>query len=469
MGGLNMAMQQWSRMKDALDSRLASPVFTASEIYQMALPLILDGLSIMFINMLITALISSAGEASVAAVNLVSPVFTLAICLLNGICAGGAVAVTRSCGSGDTARTEQAAWQILCLTFLAGGLMSLILILFPRPILTALYAGAEAEVLEKAAAYMGQGSFSLIVFSIYSGVFCILRGLGESKKCLYLTVIINASYLLFSVLFLNVLRMDIQGSALALILARTMGALAAVAFLLLPRDLPIRMTRPGSFSWNKTTLRTILNVSIPYSLEQMFLYGGNIVMTVIAVPLGTNAIAANSIASSLFGVVTAAASAAGNLGITVAGRCIGAGEKEHAYRYGIKMVAFAELLLLVAAAVIYPALPLLLEHLYPAVPAVQAEVLRLLRHVLIPMLLFWPVSNVIPCILRAGQDAVFPSVLSMASMWGVRIGCGYLLAFPMEQGLKGLWAAMWLEWAVRTAVLSVRFLHRKWLEKDTGI
>lgn len=54
-------------------------------------------------------------------------------------------------------------------------------------------------------------------------------------------------------------------------------------------------------------------------------------------------------------------------------------------------------------------------------------------------------------------------------MWGVRIGCGYLLAFPMEQGLKGLWAAMWLEWAVRTAVLSVRFLHRKWLAKDTGL
>ena len=36
----------------------------------MTLPLILDSLSIMFINMLITALISSAGESSIAAVNL---------------------------------------------------------------------------------------------------------------------------------------------------------------------------------------------------------------------------------------------------------------------------------------------------------------------------------------------------------------------------------------------------------------
>ena len=458
-----MTPKRWN--KDGLDRLLASPVFTARQIRQMALPLVLDGLSIMFINMLITALISSAGEASVAAVNLVSPIFTLAVCLLNGICAGGTVAVTQNYGSGDAARTEKAAGQILWLTFLSGGAVGLLLILFPGPILTSLYAGAEPEVLAKAASYMARGSISLIIFTVYSGIFCILRGLGESKKCLYLTIIINVAYLLFSVLFLNVLQMDILGSALALILARTAGSLAAVAFLFLPQNLPIHMTFRAIFSFDKPILASILDVSIPFGLEQIFLYGGNIVVTAIAVPLGTSAIAVNSIATSLFGVVTAAALAAGNLGVTVTGRCIGAGEKKHAYRYGMMMVIFAEVLLLVSAAVFYPLFPLMLEHLYTAAPAVRAGTLRLLRNILIPALLFWPVSNVIPAILRSGHDTVFPSALSLASMWGVRVAWGYVLAFPLGLGLDGLWIAMWSEWAVRTVVLSLRFCRKKWLDK----
>lgn len=61
-----------------------SHVFTRRQLASMTLPFILDSLSIMLISMLITALISSAGESSVAAVNLVSPIFTLIVCLMNG-------------------------------------------------------------------------------------------------------------------------------------------------------------------------------------------------------------------------------------------------------------------------------------------------------------------------------------------------------------------------------------------------
>lgn len=452
---------------ERLDRLLSSPVFTARQICQMALPLVLDGLSIMFINMLITALISSAGEASVAAVNLAAPVFTLAVCLLNGICAGGTVAVTQNFGSGSIAKTEKAAGQLLWLTFLCGGAMGLVLMLFPRPILTLLYAGAEPEVLSKAVSYMAGGSVSLIIFTIYTGIFGVLRGLGESRKCLYLTIIINISYLLFSILFLNVLQMDIQGSALALILARSVGSLAAVLFILLPKDLPIRITPRAIFSFDRAILSGILDVSISFGLEQIFLYGGNIAVTAMAVPLGTSAMAANSIATSLFGVLTAAALAAGNLGVTVAGRCIGAGEKKHAYRYGVEMVIFAVLLLAVSALIFYPLYPLMLAHLYSAANAVQSEVLRLLQQILIPTLLFWPVSNVIPSILRSGHDTVFPSALSLASMWGVRVAWGYVLAFPIGLGLDGLWIAMWSEWAVRTVILLIRFCRKKWLEKGT--
>ena len=78
-----------------LDRTLSSSVFSWRQITDLIVPGVLDSLSIMFINMLITALISSAGETSVAAVNLVSPILTMVVCLLNGISAGGTVAAAK--------------------------------------------------------------------------------------------------------------------------------------------------------------------------------------------------------------------------------------------------------------------------------------------------------------------------------------------------------------------------------------
>ena len=440
------------------------PVFTRGQLARMTFPFILDSLSIMLINMLITALISSAGEASVAAVNLVSPIFTLIICLMNGISAGGTVEVAQSYGSRDLERTALAAGHILWMTFLSGTLLSLLLILFPRPILTALYPQAEPEVLEKAVSYMVKGSFSLIIFTVYTGVFCILRGLGASGKCLCLTIVINVAYLLFSILFLNILQLDILGSALAQILARALGSVCAVAFLLWPNGLPIRMTRQKLFCFRREIAASILRVSVPFGLEQIFLYGGNLVISAITVPLGTAAITANAIASSLQGVITAAGLAAGNLAVTVVGQCIGRGAYKDAKRYGYGSILLALVLLALSSAVCYPLLPVMLSKLYTTTPAMEQTVLSLLHRLLVPMLLFWPVSNIAPYVLRAAHDTVFPSVLSLVSMWGVRIGCGYLLCFRLGLGLEGLWCAMWAEWAVRTLALSIRMLRGHWLK-----
>lgn len=463
-----MARSVFHRIGDWLDRQWRSPLFTTRQLYSLTVPFILDSLSIMFINMLITALISSSGETSVAAVNLVTPLFSLAVCLINGIAAGGTVAVTQSFGMLDLERTRKVAGHVLWLIFLIGTALCIPFILFPRATLSLLYRQADPSVMEKAVRYMVPGSFSVVIFTVYTGIFCVLRGLGESKKCLLLTIIINVAYLLFSVLFINVLRMDVQGSAAALLCARALGTLAALACLFLPRDLPIRLSPRDILSCRRDILSPILEVALPFGLEQVLLYGGNIVITVLLVPLGTAAVTANAVATSLFGMVTAAANAAGTLAMTVVGRCVGAGQYRSAFTYGYKITALAFFLLAAGCLLLYPMFPFLLDHLYHVAPPLRAEALRLLRDILIPALLFWSMSTILPNVFRAAHDTVFPSVLGTLTMWSVRIGLGWLLAFPMGLGLSGLWISMWAEWAVRTSFLGIRYFHSHWLEKASS-
>lgn len=429
----------------------------------MLIPIILDALSINLINMLITALIGQGGESSVAAVNLVWPIISLIICLFNSVAAAGTVLVARAWGMGGGEQISRAAGHILWMIFLAGSVCCMPFVLYARPAILLFYPAVEAAVLEKAAVYLSGCAFSILIFTIYTGVFCILRGLGESRRCLALTVIINVSYLLFSVLFINVLEMDIHGSVLALVLARVLGSAAGIVLLFFWAP-PVRLRLRELFCFDPALIRSVFQISVPFCVEQIFASGGSLVMTMFMAPLGTAAIAAHAVASSLLSVTNSAAQAAGTLAVTVVGRCTGAGRPEEARRYGQGMNWLARVLIACASAVVYPLMPLLLR-LYNPSPEAYRMALWLMVLTLPSLLLFWPLSNTLPNTLRAAGDTVFPSVLSLAAMWSVRVALGYWLTVPLGLGLLGVWGSMWIEWGVRALCLRLRFSQGKWLRK----
>lgn len=439
---------------------LPDSVFSTREIMHMLTPIILDSLSIMCINMLIVALIGRSGESSVAAVNLVSPITTLITCLFNSISAAGTVIVAQVWGRSGKDKVSSAAGHILWLIFATGAVCCVPFMLFPRPVIQLFYPSAEAVVLEKAVGYLAGCSLSILIFTVYQGVFCILRGLGESNRCLVLTIIINVSYLLFSFLFINVLEMDIQGSVSALILARVLGSASGVLFLFVWEP-PVKIHLRDMFSLDGPLLRSIFHISTPFCIEQLFASGGSLVMTMFMAPLGTTAIAAHAVANSLMGVIHGAGMAGGTLAVTVVGRCMGAGEVEAARRYGAGMNWITRILAAIAMIIIYPLLPLLLR-LYNPSPEAYSTALRLLVWTAPALLLFWPLSNTLPNTLRAAGDTVFPSVLSLAAMWTIRVALGYWMTIPMGLGIMGVWGSMWIEWGIRALCLKLRFSHGKW-------
>ena len=83
-----------------LTRTLSGSVFTWQEILNLIIPGVLDAMSITFIGVLITALISKNGETSVAATSLVGPINNLVVCLFSGISSGGTVIVAQCCGRG---------------------------------------------------------------------------------------------------------------------------------------------------------------------------------------------------------------------------------------------------------------------------------------------------------------------------------------------------------------------------------
>lgn len=454
------------KINQLMDSKFSSTMFTCKEILHMLFPLILDNFFINAIGMLTTSMISSAGQASVSAVSLIGPVTTLVLCLLNAIAAGGTVVVAQAKGQGNTGKIHSASAHTLSATVLFSLVICIPLTICSSSAVQLLYGSAEPLVIEKSVTYLAGVSVSLIVYAIYAAVFAIFRGLGENKICLYLTVAINLSYFLFSYLFINLLELDIMGTVWALILARLFGALVALYYLFLSQKKLLAMKCKELLCFRADILKAMLQISIPFGLEQVFLYGGTILVQMYMVGLGTAAIAANAIGTSLLTIAYAAPQAVGNLATTVIGQCIGAGQKELAKWYGKKMLHLSNALIVLSLIIFIPFMNILTGLFHPE-PDTIPLILRLMWIAILPMPFFWSMSNIMPCTLRSAGDAAYSSVVSLITMWVVRVGGGYLAAIILGFGIEGAWICMSLEWVVRTFLFHIRFKGDKWLNQKT--
>ena len=187
----------------------------------MLVPLILDQFFVSVINLLTTAMISSSSQESVSAVSLVSPSYMMIYAIYSAISSGGTVIIAQYKGHGDASKMKKAAGQIVFATVSTALVFSFILIIFARPLITWMFADADPLIIEKATQYLIGCAISFIFLAVYMGGFAVFRGIGETKVCLRLSMIINLIHLFASFIFINGLKLDILGTALSLNLAIT--------------------------------------------------------------------------------------------------------------------------------------------------------------------------------------------------------------------------------------------------------
>lgn len=448
-----------------LKRQLGSGQFSYGDIFSMLLPLILDQFFINIINLLTTAMISSSSQESVSAVSLVSPLYMMTYSIYNAIAAGGTVVVAQYKGRGDNEKIRVSAGQVMLATAFAAIVLCTVLIIFANPLVYTLFGAADPVVKEKARNYLIGVSLSLIFHSFYLGAFAVLRGLGETKACLHLTIVINVIHLFASLLFINILRLDILGTILSLNIARMIGGGIAVYLLLRP-DSIFRIYIRDIFHIDFSILKAVFRVGIPFALEQVFFNGGSMLVQTYIVRLGTISVAANAISNSAFAILYSSGLAVSTLSITIVGQCIGAGEKKLARKYSSKMIWLGTFIVVLSLLVLLPLMPLILR-LYQAPADTLSLIYKLILIAAVPMPFFWSMSNIMPCVLRSAGDANFSSIVSLITMWIVRVGLGYVFAIPLGLGVEGVWICMGIEWAVRTVIFYLRFRSDAWLMKKT--
>lgn len=78
-------------------------------------------------------------------------------------------------------------------------------------------------------------------------------------------------------------------------------------------------------------------------------------------------------------------------------------------------------------------------------------------------ILLWIPSFMIPYFLRAAGDATYTMVVSMLTMWLVRVLGAYVIGRYLGYGVVGVWFAhAILDWATRSVIFYARYRSGKW-------
>jgi putative MATE family efflux protein len=375
---------------------------------------------------------------------------------------GGTVVVAQYKGSGNEPMVSKAAAGSVTSVFLLALFVGSLVMVFHNPTLDLLFGGAEADVFHNARIYLIGSCLSYCGIATEEAVCGALRGVGETKSSLTLSLIMNLSYVLLNFLFINLFHMGVFGMVIALNISRYTGAVCAILYLV-KRNESLHFHLKDAIHFNFSMLKKILYIGLPFAAEQMFFNGGKILTQTFIVSLGTFAMATNAICNSLSGLFQIPANSMILTTVTVVGQCIGHRNIPDARKFIKSFLLAASLSFAVMSLIILPFFKPLVSLFSPP-PQIVPDIFVILVTTAVAMIPLWAISFVTPAALRAAGDSKFTSMMSMLSMWLFRVVLGYLLGIILKFGILGVWIAMDCEWGVRGLIFITRFRGKKWYQ-----
>ena len=437
-----------------MQTQASPPLFTRKQLTHLIWPLLVEQLLSVLVGMVDVLMVSYVGEATVSGVSLVDSVNHLIIQVLFALTAGGTVVCARCIGAKDLSGARKSVGQLLTITTAAMLVLAALFLAAGGQILRLLFGSVEPEVMRNAKIYMRYTAASFPFLAIYHANAAVFRAKGNSSLSMLVSLGMNLLNIAGNAVCIFGLGWAVEGVALPTLISRAAAAVA-MCFLLQSAKNELRLDRLRQFRPEGNTLRQILSIGIPGSVESGLFNLGKVLLQSLVSTLGTASIAAYAVAGNLVTYLYLPGNALGTAITTVVGQCSGAGEPEQARTYTKKLVLldYAMLAPVCAAFIFARSFWVGLYRLSPDPAALAAGLL--LAHSLAMVL--WPIAFLLPYYFRATGRATFSMLVAVGAMAVFRIGFAYVFVMLLGKNVLWVWYAMFIDWVFRVAVFIPAF------------
>ncbi|NYC31651.1 putative MATE family efflux protein [Clostridium saccharobutylicum] len=370
-------------------------------------------------------------------------------------------------GQEEVKKANETAKQAIVSGIIVSTIITLFLWIFRVPVINFLYGSAEELVKSNAKFYLEFTLFTYPFIAIEQIANGILRGCGDTKTPMYITMFMNVIniilgyILIYGIGILNIPSFGIMGASLAIAIARVIGTII-ISFVLFRGSKIIQIKRFIPFTFNIKIQKDIFNIGIPAGMEQVIFNAGKLIVQVFIVTMGTASIASNAIGMSIAQIINVPGNALGLAATTLVGQYVGRNDIKGAKSTLIYLVKFATVCL-VSVGLLFIPIAGWLASLYTK----DSQVINLTSKLIISnsiALTVWPISFVLSAGLKGAGDTRYTMMTAFIGMWVFRIAVGYFVGIVCKVGVLGVWIGMYSDWAIRGVMYCFRLNGEKWIE-----
>ena len=406
-------------------------------------------------------------QDSLSAVSLAGQVSFVYSLFFGAFVFGLTVLAAQYWGKGD----EKTSGEVLAITvrysMLVGLVFTLATFLAPRQIM--MIFTSDEKLISAGAGYLQTVSISFLLAGFTQAYFGIMKVCDRAKlssvigSCsVVLNIILNA-LLIFGIGGLP--RMGILGAALATLMARAFETV--MVLIVVARKRCMRLQVMSVFRLNNKSLhRDYWRYTTPLLINQLGWGGGITMYSVIMGHLGSDAVAANSIASIVRTLIASLCfGIASGVGIIVGGM-LGRDELEEAKKAGGSFVRFSILIGAASGVVVLAVTPLVMNiiHLVPQAQEYLKYMMFMSAYYIIGNSLN---STIIAGIFPAGGDTKFGMWCDLITLWCVIIPMGMIGAFVLELPVHAVAFILTLDEFVKIPAVYRHYMKYKWVKNIT--
>lgn len=437
-------------------------LFDNKKLAALLIPLAVDQLLNSFMGTVDTLVVSNLGSAAISAVSLVDSINILIVQAFFALASGGTVVCSHYLGCGKKEHAQEAARQLVFITFVLSAVIAGMCLLFNGPMLALIFGKVESAVMVNAKKYFFFSAISYPFIALYDDGSCILRAQENSRLPMLISVISNILNIILNLLFVWVFHWGVAGSATATMLARMFSMVTVLVKLRNPQ-LEIQLRKYFTIRPDWDEIKRILRIGVPSGVENSMFQFGKLAIQSTVSTLGTIAIAAQAMTNILENLNGIAAIGIGIGMMTVVGQCLGAGRKDEAIYYIKKLTAVAEIVIVASCALVFLATkPVTI--LGGMEPESAKMCLYMVGWITVVKPIVWTLAFIPAYGMRAAGDVRFSMILSCISMWAFRVTLCIYLCRVHGFGPIAVWIGMFTDWTIRGIVFTFRFMGRRWLE-----
>jgi putative MATE family efflux protein len=433
-------------------------------LFKLTLPMAIQQLLMSSLFIIDTIIVSSLGDAYIAAVGQANQISLLMWCAFFAISSGGSIFAAQYWGKNKDADGVHRAFTA---SMLFGGVVALlffiIAIFFNRQAMGLLTR--DPAVIDIGCRYIQIAGFAYLVQVLSAMLSSVLRATDNTRIPMISSVIAVLVNIFLDIALVYGMwgfpRMEVEGAALATVIACLLDIIVMVVLARIAKT-TTALRRSDFVPIGKDFLRQFIKVTAPVLMKDVLWALGVVMYSITFAYMGTAALAAYNVFSTMGGVVNIFFISVGSAGGILIGHLLGAKEIEKAKSYAWKLLR----LMLITGILFCPILLFGRSILLMPFPNLSSEAISFAMQALLMMsFVIWAKGinfTNMDGILRSGGDTIAAAIIEIGVLWGVGVFLTMMAGLVFHLPFWQVFAMVCLEELVKSVIGTLRVRKYKW-------